>query len=424
MFDRIRRAWTAGNQTPAAAAEARQLVQLVESLSSQPIEKIGNDFQSFVQRGYLNNGIVYGCITARLVLFAQGVFKLRNKRDKTERDLSPRLEILNKPWPGGSTAEMLSRIEQDTSLAGNWYLYQAEPDQLQRLRPDWTDIVLDPSGRERVGYMYHRGGRVNDPAGLPMTVDEVIHGSPYPDPMAAFRGTSWIASVTEEVQSDIAMTRHKRQFFSNAATPNLLVTLQHTLKPEQRDVWRDMLNSTFGGTGNAWKTMVLEEGADAKIIGKAVNLGFTDTQAGGENRIAVAAGVPSVVLGIKEGAEQATYNNYGSALGHMANFTTQHMWNDTTAVLTNAAPVPTGWELVIDTSDIPALQQDAQDLAVVTETQARTIRDLTDGGFTAESAIEAVTGNDLTLLVETDDGEDGSPNGEVGDPEVLEFLTG
>ncbi len=241
--------------------------------------------------------------------------------------------------------------------------------------------------------------------------------------MAAFRGTSWIMSVTGEVESDTAMTRHKGQFFNNAATPNMLVTLQKTLAPAQRDVWRDMLESAFGGTGNAWKTMILEEGADAKIIGQAVDLGFTATQAGGENRIAVAAGVPSVVLGIKEGAEQATYNNYQSALSHMANFTTQHMWNDTVNVLTNGAPVPQGQKLIIDTTDIPALQQDGQDAATITETQGRTIRDLTDGGYTAESVIDAVTSNDLTLLVH--DVEEPAPtsNGEVGDPEVLAFLT-
>ena len=397
MFDRIRRAWNAGDNTP-AGAEARQLVQLVETLAGTPQEPIGVDFRSFVQRGYLNNGIVYGCINARLVLFSQGVLKLRGVQDKVIKELPPRLQILNHPWPGGTTAEMFARIEQDTSLAGNWYLYHAEPDRLQRLRPDWVKIVRDPQGRERIGYMYHRGGPNNDPEGIPLTLDEVHHGSPYPDPLATFRGTSWIASVTTEIESDTAMTRHKRAFFENSATPNLLIRLEKSLSQPQREVWRDNLSATFGGTGNAWKTLILEDGADASIIGKAVDLGFTDTQAGGENRIAVAAGVPSIVLGIKEGADQATYNNYGSALGHMANFTTQHMWNDTAAVLTQITGVPAGQELIVDTRDIPALQQDAQDQATVTETQGRTIRDLKDGGWTAESVVEAVTANDLTLL--------------------------
>jgi hypothetical protein len=100
------------------------------------------------------------------------------------------------------------------------------------------------------------------------------------------------------------------------------------------------------------------------------------------------------------------------------------MWNDTTSVFTNTFPVPQGFELIIDTSEIPALQQDGQDLATITETQARTIRDLTDGGYTPDSVIDAVTGNDLTLLEHAGEAAGPGANGEVGDPEVLAFLTG
>ncbi len=146
-------------------------------------------------------------------------------------------------------------------------------------------------------------------------------------------------------------------------------------------------------------------------------------EAAAAKKVEEATGVPSVVLGIKEGAEQATYNNYQSALSHMANFTTQHMWNDTVNVLTNGAPVPLNEKLIIDTTDIPALQQDGQDAATITETQGRTIRDLTDGGYTAESVIDAVTSNDLTLLVHDVVEPDPTSNGEVGDPEVLAFLS-
>ena len=47
MLDRIRSLWAAGNPT-VEAAEARQLVQLVETLAKSPVEKVGNDFRSGV----------------------------------------------------------------------------------------------------------------------------------------------------------------------------------------------------------------------------------------------------------------------------------------------------------------------------------------------------------------------------------------
>jgi len=48
---------------------------------------------------------------------------------------------------------------------------------------------------------------------------------------------------------------------------------------------------------------------------------------------------------------------------------------------------------------------------------------LTDGGYTPESVIEAVTANDLTLLEHDAPEVDPGSNGEVGDPEVLAFLS-
>lgn len=398
MFDNLRAAWAAGNPTETRAG----LVGLVETMAKTPVESIGNDFVSFTQKGYTDNGIVFAAITARLSLFAQGEPKLRNRQGDV-RDLPPRLRsLLESPWPNGSTSEMLARIEQDTSLAGNYYLYRATPDRWQRLRPDWVDIVLDRPGQEVVGYMYWQGGRFkNNP--VPLTLDEVAHGNPYPDPLRAFRGTSWLSSVAREVMADSAMTNHKLKFFENAATPNLLVRVEGTLPDRTRDSFREQLNQKFGGWRNAWKTLVLEEGADAKVIGSNLSeVAFGETQAAGENRIAVASQVPSVVLGIKEGADQATYSNYESALQHFANFTIQFLWGHAAATIATLLPLPAGVELFFDPTNIPALQSDVQQDATTAEIQANTIRELIDAGFTHDSAVEAVATGDMTVLEQSD----------------------
>src|ERR1035441_10789338 len=68
----------------------------------------------------------------------------RRKRDKGLYR-SKSLGILQKPWgPGntGSESELLARLEQDTSLTGNAFIWQVPGgDRLVRLRPDWTTIV-------------------------------------------------------------------------------------------------------------------------------------------------------------------------------------------------------------------------------------------------------------------------------------------
>ena len=383
-------------------SQSRDLVRLVESMGPDPVERLETDYRSLVRGAYKGNGIVFAAIMARFMLFSQARLRLEHVRTGDRKDLPPRLAgTVQVPWPNGSESEMLARIEQDTSLAGNWYLNRAVPGRWQRLRPDWVDIVLDPRGAEVVGYLYHPGGRFSGHVPVPLLPEDVAHGSPIPDPAAAFRGMSWLTPVVREVMADEAMTRHKLKFFEQGASPNLLIRFMETLSQANRDRLEARLTAQHAGWRNAHKTLVLEAGGDATIIGANMQQAALDTvQAAGENRIAVAAGVPSIVLGIKEGAEQATYSNYGHALTHFANFTIQHLWDHTAGTLHGFVPVPAGWRLVYETAHIPALQADQKQEAEIAEIRAVTIQTLVDSGFTRGSAVEAVATGDVSVLVE------------------------
>ena len=381
---------------PAPPTQERQLVELMSTMNGEKVERIGENFQGFVSRAYQDNGVVWAAIVARLVLFSQARFVLRNRFTGELEDLPQRLQFLEEPFPGGTTAELLARVEQDTSLAGNYYIYAAEPDHWQRLRPDWVDVVTN--GREPIGYAYYEGGQRDKRPRL-LTVDDVAHGAPYPDPLKAFMGNSWLTAVVRDIMSDQAMNSHKLKYFEQAATPNLLIKLQQTLNIEQKQSLQAALEQRHTGLQNAWKTMVLEGGADAQIIGSNMEqLAFDAIQSAGENRIAVASRVPSIVLGIKEGADQATYNNYGQAVRAFADHTMQHLWAHAAGVFSQLVSVPRGKQLWFDTRHISALQADKMDEATIRQTDATTIRNLTDSGFEPDTVIQAVTTGDLRLL--------------------------
>ena len=89
--------------------------------------------------GYQGNRIVFSVILARLALFSEAQFKWR---DLTSKKLfgTAELSLLENPWPGGTTGELLARMEQDVSLAGNAFI-RSTGDRLVRLRPDWVDII-------------------------------------------------------------------------------------------------------------------------------------------------------------------------------------------------------------------------------------------------------------------------------------------
>ena len=201
---------------------------------------------------------------------------------------------------------------QDVDLAGNAFLLR-DSDRLQRLRPDWMTMLEVDRGRgvyEVVGYTYDENGDGSEI--VDYDVDEVIHWSPIPDPLAHWRGMSWLTPVVREVNADTEMTTHKSQFFEHAATPNMVLRYNTKLSPEQAKQTLDRWQARYGGSANAWRTALLDQGADVTVLGRDLGqMNFT-AAAAGENRIAAAGGVPGIVVGLKEGLDAATYSNYGA----------------------------------------------------------------------------------------------------------------
>jgi hypothetical protein len=71
---------------------------------------------------------------------------------------------------------------------------------------------------------------------------------------------------------------------------------------------------------------------------------------------------------------------------------------DLASTLGTIVPVPSDAELWFDVADMPILREDARDAADITAVNAGTIANLVKEGFTAESAVAAVLGQNMQLL--------------------------
>lgn len=391
-------------------ALSSDMVALVQSYqSATSVEPILPSFKSYAANGYHGNGIVFSLILARLMLFSEAEFKFRDLATKRLFG-SPDLALLERPWPGGTTGELLARMEQDASLAGNAFIRRgtdaAGQDRLFRLRPDHTEIVSglidgDPSAREVVGYMYHPLGYPSQESEF-YPVSEVAHYSPIPDPLADWRGMSWITPVVRDINADKSMTAHKSAFFENAATPNLLIKYAQKLSTESKSAVREAWQARFGGPDNAWKTAVLDEGADVQVIGSSFEQSrLVDVQAAGENRIAAAAGVPGIVVGLKEGLAAATYSNYAQAMRRFADLTMRPLWRSAAASLEKLVEVPPNARLWYDTTDIAALREGERERAETAQILALAAGELIRSGYTPETVATALIAGDFSLLAHT-----------------------
>jgi phage portal protein BeeE len=342
-------------------------------------------------------------------VFSQGRFQYQRLTKGRPGDLwgDDSLGVLEKPWPGGTTSDLLATMLLDADLGGNAYIGKIGR-QLVRLRPDWVEVILGEriggiGPLEKVGYLYWHGGKGpggDDP--VPFLASEVSHFMPMPDPLYGYRGMSWLTPVIREIQSDGAATSHKLKFFENAATPNLSVSLPKEITPQQFDEFVELMDSKHSGFQNAYKTLYTGGGADVTVIGANMQqLDFKVTQGAGETRIALAAGIHPAVAGLSEGMQGASLNagNFSAARRQTADIEFAHLWGNVASSLEVIIPPPSGSRLTIDKRDIPFLREDEKDAAEIEQIKAGTIANLVKEGFTSESAVAAVDGQDMTLLV-------------------------
>jgi phage portal protein BeeE len=372
-------------------------------------ESPGAGFDGLVKGAYQRNGIVFACQVARLKVFSEARFQFQQLRRGRPGDLfgTADLAVLEKPWVNGSTGELLARMIQDVDLSGNFFARRTSPTartvQLERLRPDWMLIVLGDSPDliepSVVGYAYYPGGIHEDKDPVFLARDEVAHWSPVPDPSARYRGMSWLAPVIREIRSDSGFTDHKQQFLDHAATPNMVVRMDPAVTPEKFQRFRELMDSEHRGTWNAWKTLYLAGAVDVSVVGNSFkDMDFKAVQGAGETRIAAAAGVPPIVVGLSEGLDAATYSNYAQARRAFADTTIRPLWRSACAALESVVRVPSQARLWYDDRDIPFLQEDRKDAAEIQATQGQTIATLVREGYEPDSVVAAVESEVWSLL--------------------------
>ena len=387
--------------------------------------------------------IVYTVVQTRLLAFSEVYFQwLGIQSDGQPGKLfgTKELDILETPWINGTTGDLLAWMELDASFAGNAYIWR-DGDRLQRLRPDLVDILIGDSsgnqvpstalGAEVAGYVYYPDGRDNGLGGkndgVLLAPGEVAHYAPIPDPNAYARGMSWLQPVIREVSADQLMVEHRNNFFQNAATPNMIVKTGQNLTEEQRNLFERRMSAKHEGSRNAYKTMLLEGGADATVVGSDLSTAFVSVQSAGENRITSAAGVPGIIAGLKAGLDAATYSNYGQARRRFLDLTVRPLWRMAAGALATLVKSPSDARLWYDDRYVAALQEDAQDAANIAQTKATTVSTLVNAGFDPDAAAQAASTGLINTVVGHHSGltsvqlvgpDDGQPVADSSEPEA------
>lgn len=399
-------------------------------------EVLDTSFVAYCQQLYKSNGVVFSAIDRRQQVFSQARFQWQRYKAGRPQDMfgNAELSLLERPWQNGTTGEMLSRMEVDGSVAGNSYWTTCDDHgrlgrsarrddnrRMVRMRPDWVTIIIGaPSGNPYgldariVAYQYQPrpdngygnsgyATYVQEP--LILLPSEVCHYSPKPDPLARFIGMSWLTPIITDIFADDAAALHKMSFFKNGASPRLAVTFDKEVPAKDLDLYKKKFDDMHAGAENAYGTLFMGGGADVRPLTVDLRaLDYKMTTGAGETRMAVASGVPAVILGISEGLGGSSLNegNFRAAKRLFVDGTIMDLWRKVAPSLEVLLTSPAdGAELVTDGRDIPFLREDSDQQAAIRSQDAQTMTTLANGGWEAESIKVYMATSDVSRLVHT-----------------------
>jgi phage portal protein BeeE len=206
-----------------------------------------------------------------------------------------------------------------------------------------------------------------------------------------------LTPIARDIAGDDGLATYKIRYLTNNASPNLLIKYAQKLQGSTVDAIRERMQARYGGADNAFKTLVLDQGADATIIGNSLSqMDFSGVAAVGTERILAACEVPGVLVGLEP--LRGAGRGYQESMQKFANIWARPAWRSVCGALSQITDVPAGNRLWFDTSDIAALQDGEMERGQAALVRAQALLALVQAGYTHESAIAAVDAMDLSQL--------------------------
>ncbi|GAB4286833.1 MAG: phage portal protein [Roseovarius sp.] len=275
------------------------------------------DTVSLTRSGFTGNPVGFRCV--KLVAEAAAALPMVLQDGKARYDAHPILSLLAHPNPAQGRAELLEALYGQLLLTGNGYLEAVGggpgevPAELHVLRSDRMSVVPGRDGWP-IGYEYAVGGRKHrfDVTEPPLVVCHLKTFHPQDD----HYGLSPLQAAAQAVDVHNAAARWSKALLDNAARPSGAIVYrgaegQGTLSADQYDRLVSEMEAHHQGARNAGRPMLLEGGLDWKPMGfSPSDMEFHKTKEAAAREIALAFGVPPMLLGLPG---DATYANYQEA---------------------------------------------------------------------------------------------------------------
>ncbi|MCC6007597.1 MAG: phage portal protein [Rhodobacteraceae bacterium] len=276
------------------------------------------DTQSMTRAGFVTNPVGFRCV--KLIAEACAALPLVLQDAQRRYQEHPILSLLARPNPGQGRADLLEALVGQMLLSGDGFLEAVGepgrtglPGELHVLRSDRMRLIPGPDGWPQA-YEYAVGGRAHRfPAGPGAAA--ICHIRAF-HPQDDHYGLSPMQAAAAAIDVHNAASRWSKALLDNAARPTGAIVFRGadgmgTLSAEQHARLVEEMETYHLGARNAGRPMLLEGGLDWKPMGfSPSDMEFHKTKEAAAREIALAFGVPPMLLGLPG---DATYANYTGA---------------------------------------------------------------------------------------------------------------
>ncbi|MDB5592600.1 phage portal protein [Enterovirga sp.] len=270
------------------------------------------DYAALSREGFQRNAVVHRAV--RLISEAAATIPLTLLDAGRQVDTHPLLDLLAAPNRREAGTRFMEGVYGHLMVSGNAYLQagllEGMPRELYGLRPDRMRVVPGPDGWPEA-YDYVVGSRTLRFDQTADGIPPVLHLTLF-HPLDDHYGLSPMEAAAVALDIHNAAGAWNKALLDNAARPSGALVFAGaaggSLSDTQFDRLKAELETNFQGAGNAGRPLLLDGGLDWKPLSLSPkDMDFVEAKNGAAREIALAFGVPPLLLGLPGDNTHANY---------------------------------------------------------------------------------------------------------------------
>lgn len=273
---------------------------------------VGKSLSFYEKSLYVNKAISKRAEKVGQIKFVLGDMKGNEVENGTGRQW---LELLDKPNSYQTGDQFWQLAQKYYDIVGACYILKKNGggifergvvDELEMLRADLVEVILNEDQNAILGFKYDRHGNTQE-----FEPEQIIYIY-RPDPRNPLLGESLIASGVRAMETEVAVSEYQANVLKNGGKLETVFKLKEAATEEQLNQLKAQYEERYADAKKAGRPLFLGGDIENLVMGLSPSeLAYLDTKVSTLNDIVVLTGVPKALLGL---TSDETFSNADASI--------------------------------------------------------------------------------------------------------------